>query len=539
MPLVDRLRTFCFPLILSVLVFTGYGATLNNGFVSDDHETVVNNPNLGSMVYFSGSPLELGRKLVPFVVYGLFGPQPFYFHLANISFHLLTTFGVYLLFSLLSNRRVGFLSAGIFAVHPIGSEAVNWVTGGSYLMGSFWFIWSLNCYILSGRLKKKYPYFLSVGLFFLSVTSSPLGIALWLIVLLYELVFGDIKKRFTKLLPFMVLSSVLLMAYAPYIGSRALRLADLTGETAPGRSELFSIPFIITYYLRLIIWPDALDLYHWEGAGVGQKEIVLSYLGLGLYLVLILISLRKQRRLFFGLAFFLIALAPSLSGLGVNSAVAERYAYLAFAGLAYGLGMLIWRLVRTSSSSYLWIAVFCMGILMLTVRTIQRGFDWRDETSLAMASIKTSPYSPKSWQNLGNILMERGYPKEAITAFMRAGQLLPNDEVSYLNIGVAYLRLGQPDEAFNFFSQALKLNPKRWQVYGNLAMVYAQRKQYDQALDILTKGLAVSPNYFLYTDLGDMLRARGEKDRAGQAYKKALELNPRYQLAIEGLAKSY
>ncbi len=60
-----------------------------------------------------------------------------------------------------------------------------------------------------------------------------------------------------------------------------------------------------------------------------------------------------------------------------------------------------------------------------------------------------------AWNNLGTLLMDRGLYADAVGAFQRASQLVPNDPRPEYNIGIAYQRNGWGEEAFRHFANAI------------------------------------------------------------------------------------
>lgn len=91
--------------IIVILGFCVYLPTLFNGFVWDDEEQIVNNPQIQSLsnlpAFFSGSTFNAGgggnlsglyyRPLMTSsftLVYSIFGLNPFFFHLVQVILHI-------------------------------------------------------------------------------------------------------------------------------------------------------------------------------------------------------------------------------------------------------------------------------------------------------------------------------------------------------------------------------------------------------------------------------------------------------------------
>jgi len=154
-----------YPALLAGLILCAvlpYLNTLVNGFVHDDNNEVLNNPYLRSFghlkeIFSTGILAHLGARAVtnyyrPISTFGFllcyqaFGPLPYGFHLANV---LLNAAIVCLLFALTDrmfrNRTMAFATAALFALHPVHSEAVAWVSAvtdldvGLFFLLTFWF----------------------------------------------------------------------------------------------------------------------------------------------------------------------------------------------------------------------------------------------------------------------------------------------------------------------------------------------------------------------------------------------------------------
>src|SRR5579859_1239670 len=131
--------------VLSALCLTIaliYSDALGGSFHYDDFANVVNNPAIRSLDFatdISGS--RYVTDYLSFALnYRLFGPDPLSYHAINIGIHALNACLVYWLVLLLCRAAVlktpnrdfdqnswfvAIAAAGIFAVHPIQTEAVD------------------------------------------------------------------------------------------------------------------------------------------------------------------------------------------------------------------------------------------------------------------------------------------------------------------------------------------------------------------------------------------------------------------------------
>jgi len=116
----------------------------------------------------------------------------------------------------------------------------------------------------------------------------------------------------------------------------------------------------------------------------------------------------------------------------VGFVVAERVLYMPSVGfcLLAGHGCLhLWnRLERYQNGGprlrNLLFCLFTCSVFFLSMRTIRRNEDWRDEAELYKTGVEVNP--PKSWGNLGTILNSQGRTSEAEVAYRQALRFRPN-----------------------------------------------------------------------------------------------------------------
>jgi Tfp pilus assembly protein PilF len=122
-------------------------------------------------------------------------------------------------------------------------------------------------------------------------------------------------------------------------------------------------------------------------------------------------------------------------------------------------------------------------ILVLSLRTLARNRDWRDEKDLFLSSVGTNP--AKSWSNLGSVLHARGEPAFAELALKQALLLRPNMADSHYNLGVLFQGQGRLTEASAAYTAAIQYRPQLGIAYLNLGLVYTELGRRPQAIAVL------------------------------------------------------
>ena len=525
-------------LFLFSLVIITYANSLNNVFLSDDLAEIVNNPNIGN--FFSNiatHPLGFIRPLLYWLVFQIGGLNPALFRFTNILLHIGVVSLIFALFNLISSKRVAIFVAGIFAVHPAISEAIVWISGGNYTLYSFFFLLSFFLYILSKNNKKYYWTSVLMYLFtFMSHLVMPL--ALFLVFPLWELAFGNFKKNWPKTIPFLLLTMVYLVNSLLAIPQRETTLQSVHYQSKGIDNPILLITVAVTSYFELIFYPKILTLYHSE-LSFSQINFAIRLLITLTFLVGILVSFKKNKFVFFWSSFFLIALAPTLTPFRLNWVVAERYLYLPIIGILGLVGLGFDKLSSIPKLKQVTYILFVVILILLSARTIIRNIDWENEDNLWIATGKTSPSSPNTHNNLGDVYGRRGDKLAALKEFQRAIEIKPNYGDAYHNLANTYKELGQPDKALENYQNALKFNPNLWQSYQNIAAIYFEQKQYDLALESLQKAVSVNPrNLNLRNNIGILYLLTGNKEKAKEIFTEVLSLDPNNQLARQGLVEA-
>lgn len=558
-------------LLLLLLILITYGNSLNNVFLSDDLADIVQNPSLGNFSNIAARPFGFSRPLLYFIAFHIGGLNPILFRSINLLLHIGSVFLIFTIFNFLFSegkqshglysKRLALIIASIFAVHPAIAEGVIWVSGGMYPQYTFFFLLSFLFYILSearnsssayilSKERKKY-YWFSLTSFLLACNSHPqMPLSLFLIFPLWELCFGNLKKNWAKSIPFflIVLGYVILTLSALPERENTLQAVHYQEK---GIDNIFMlIPIAISSYFELIFFPKTLTLYHSE-LNFGPINFAIRAILTVIFLTAILFSFKKNKQAFFWLSLFLIALSPTLTPFRLNWIVAERYLYLPILGIITTLVLLLDQFFPKKHSQKIITIFFILVIILLSIRTIARNIDWKNEDNLWIATGKTSPSSPNTHNNLGDVYGRRGDKQGALREFQTAISIKPNYADAYHNAANTYIELGQSDKALEYYQKALQFNPHLWQSYQNIAAIHfafarqatasaqISTEQYNLALENIQKALTLNPKSInLNANLGVVYLAMGNQAKAKEIFTLILSIDPQNQIARAGLAEA-
>ena len=129
------------------------------------------------------------------------------------------------------------------------------------------------------------------------------------------------------------------------------------------------------------------------------------------------------------------------------------------------------------------------------------------------------------WQLLGGALQMQG--KDALQAFHKTAQLLPEDAVAHYNLGVAQKSAGRLDEAVASYRRAVSLKPDYVEAHYNLGNALKSLGQQENAAQSYRRAVQLRPDHAeAHYSLGIVLQNLDQLDGAVASYRRALQLKP-------------
>ena len=358
----DGTKLDCVLLVVGcVLVFAN---SIPGGFVWDDIMLIVKNPFLGRSgdlaklltTPFLTRPGQVGAVFYrPMVFLTLFldslplGRLPFVFHLANIVWHAACTVLVYLVLrKLFASRGIAVVGGAIFALHPVHSESVAWISGRTDLICGTFLLLALLMHLKHRESDGKGWYLPVAGISTAAAMfSKELALAFPLLAALADYVYMRGKRLAIRELarPYLVYAAAALL-YASVRTSALSAFAASKASASPSPQVFAAAPFIerllglplnFWRYVEMLVWPSYARpfLYYkpmpfeWSAALAG------SWAAFILVLVIVICFRRKHPALFFGAAWFGLTLLPASNLVqlpGTN--MAERFLYVPSVGFA-------------------------------------------------------------------------------------------------------------------------------------------------------------------------------------------------------------
>lgn len=499
-------------IIIGLLV---YFNSLFNGFVWDDEEQIVNNVLIHSATnipaFFQSSTFNsAGANKLPglyykplmstffSLIYTVFGPRPFFFHLIQLLFHLANSILVFLILKrFLKFTRLSFFLALVFMLHPINTEAVIYISALQDVL--FFFFGCLAVWLVINR--SSLSTFFTASLFLLfSLFAKETAVIFIILIIFYLRLFA--KKKITTFLFPLLLTLITYGVLRFFVARIFFKIHKLTLLSTMSVFDRFlHVPKIILFYLKTFFWPQYLaSSQQWTVTAINFFNFFLPFfLNLIFFVILIYFGLKllHQRKknlplyLFF-LLWFIFGLGIHLQIFPLDMTVSDRWFYLSQVGLLGIIGIIYLNFARTFSTKVL--IVSCVFILTsLALRTFLRTLDWKDGYTLYSRDIKISKDSFDLENNLGVELARKGQLENAKIHFERSIELSPTWWTPYNNLGVYYARTNNLKRAEELYSTSIARG-NYYLAYENLAFLLLREKKYQEAIDLSEKSLSFFPN---------------------------------------------
>jgi protein O-mannosyl-transferase len=471
--------------------------------------------------------------------------QVWSYHLFNIGFHAIAVCLVYRLAleisvlsrnsDLLSNRKTGFLAATLFAIHPLNTQAVTYISSRSSIMATCFYLIA-TIFLLKGygarqdlkekisktaskRLNGNISFVLSFICLFFGILCKEIVVTFPAIAFLAHFLFVSrysiadwIRQNFRIIC---IVTLCLILILIGILSSRGIIL-KMYPTSFSWKTYLLTQTFVIPFdYFWKFFFPFNLSIdidfpltFDWVRAS--------SFLGiitLGFYLWVGFSASSKLIR--FGMIWGFVTLLPTSSFIPLFDVVVEHRTYLPLAGFSLAMAAMIssfgkvaeeWLGEKISekinfnilSLVFPIIIIICFGVL-----TTKRNGVWKNEISLWSDAKTKSPRIVRP----------------------------------YNNIGEAYDKLGNYTSAISEFEAALSLNPNYVFALSNLGNVYGKLKNYPESAKYFRKAVSIKPDYAPANyNLGKVLHVMGRPKEARGYYQKAIEKNSYFVEAIFNLA---
>jgi tetratricopeptide (TPR) repeat protein len=549
-------RWWVFPALIVLVGCFVYANSLAGVFVFDDFEHILEDQRIRAPWSYRLEILRIGRPALTISLalnHALGGASPWGYHVFNIIVHVLaglTLFGLIRRTLQLPcfQGRFEATAAGLalavallWVVHPLQTQSVTYVIQRAESMMGLFYLLTLYA-LLRGATTASWQlawYALAVCACALGMASKEVTMTAPLVAMLYDRAYLSaswrelLRRRWGLYLALATTWVILIPAFQTAIDPDATTGFGIKQVTPLGYA--LTQPQVILHYLRLVVWPfpQSLD-YGWPVATTWE-EIVPSALVVLALLAVTAWAWRRDPRLSFVGAAFLLILAPTSSVLPIADLAMEHRMYLPLAAVlvlivvgAYRFGMrLLLHHDVPEPRAVLYLAVVAgLSVALLGCLTIARNEDYRDEIVLWRGAAAVSPRNARVFLNLGDAVRKAGHDDEAFAAFRTAVELDPINPLSRISLAGLYYERGDLAEAEQHITEALRLDPNNTMARLNYARMLGRTRP-AEAIQQLEEVLRRNPaNAGAHASLAVLLERQGDPDGALRHFQEAVRLKP-------------
>ncbi len=446
----------------------------------------------------------------------------------------------------------------LWAVHPLNTQAVNYIVQRAEAMAGLASIAALHCLVRAvtavdgGRRWQVATVLASYAALGCKEVAFTLPLTLYLFdVLVVTGSFSAPLRRRTGLYVALVAPFVLVplvwLAVAPW------RLGTLRAAPDAGSSleYAWSQGAVISGYLRRVLWPSGLNLDHAWDPGQHRTGTIAGAVLVGGALVVVAESVRRRAPAgWLGASFFLF-LAPSSSFHPLADRMVEHRMYLAAipcvtAAVLFARAALR-RIEDPDGRRLVGAAAFAIAAAGLGAATFVRNADYSSAERMWTDVVAKAPHNARGHYNLGCALLEAGgaeNEERALACFRETLRLRPDHTGAHNNAGTVLFKRGRHEEAASHFRDGLGSGDPPFQSLRNYGSALIEIKRLDEAASVLRRAESLRGDRpadaataaRLARDIGFCLAASGAPGEALRHLRRAVELDPGLTVAWRDLA---
>jgi len=497
-----------------------YVPALFNKFIGDDHLLIEHNVFYSSLKnvprlfeqgviahtreFFSNSH-DYGSgavsyrpvlSLTYFIDYGLWGHKPFGFHLTNILIHVLNCVLLYtILLLIFKSYSVSLLSAFLFGLHPLQTEAVAVIGYRADVLAALFVLSSFYCWLKfregNGPLHKYYGG--ALIMYFLAVFTKESSVMLPVVILCYDQLLVGAAKGLKARAAYYA-GFVLILFFYLYIYIFVFPNSSL-GNALPGASSLahFLTAVYIGYsYILSILTPWAISLlpgeycppppaiFSWDTFKMAVLFLILTCVFIKLW--------REFKPGAFFLLWFVIFYIPVSNLIPLANPMAYRFMYLPSAGFltvcALGLYNAFSRDLFRRYSVHLASMFYAATLLVCMLCTVFLIGSFKSDFDVAYSLIEHYPQASRGYAFMGQEYFIKGLYAPAAAYFEKAYFYGNSEPQLDLKLGICYFHLRQWTKAKELLLKVVALNPDflepylyLWVLEPNDPSIYAHLKK--------------------------------------------------------------
>lgn len=532
-------------LAIVALVALLYWSALDAPFVYDDKIEVVGNRTIRDLSQWQAILFYNVARALLLLSYALnfhySALEPLGYHATNLVIHALGAGAAMLMGESVGRLArlerplwVALLAAMIWTIHPMGTEAVTYITGRSESLCALFCFFSLYGWAqalqaepLGARAGWR---LLAIAAFFLAAVTKEVGAVVPAAALSMEVLLGDrrrlLRSGWLWYLGFAALIGAAVWARWRFVGVLLPREVD-----RPLGVQLTTQAEVWLRYLGLWLAPVGQTIYHHvpDGAPASLRGAA-SWAGVAALAAGGVWWGRRVPAAGWALLCGALFLLPSSSVVPLKESMAEHRAYQTGLWLLLAAGWsLPARLHRRAAVAAL------VAIVPLGWATVQRNQVWQSEIGLWKEAVAFHPDNAEAWYGLGDAYRFARALDAATEAYQEAVALDPTYLDAWNNLGISRAEVGDRAGAEAAWRAALRASPSYCKAHNNLGHLAFHHDEFDTAAAEFNSTLAYCPdNVQAHYGLGNIFYShRRDREKAAYHYERAVALDPNFTYAPE------
>jgi len=473
------------------------------------------------------------------------GLNPWSYHVVNVTLH--ATVSALLAWTchrcLRLSTATSTLTAFLFAIHPIHTEAVSGIVGRADILTTLLFLVSFISHNRAASVASlpsvdwRRWKVVSVVSALLALAAKENGIAVLPIAITWDIIRLHCSRnaKLTRangirwMLRGPIWKSGIVASIAATVALLSARILLQRGQlplfseqdnpaafASNRKSRILTLLYLPVFNMGLLVAPVLLS-YDWQNGSIPLVEDfsdVRNAASLLFYTVMAGAWLHawttRKRSILFSLIVMVMPMLPASNLFyPVGFVVAERLLYLPSLGFCLVVALGMERLAGSGcSSSIRRMKKRIISVLLLllaasfTIKTWTRNADWANRKTLFESGLRSLPNNAKMHYNYANLQKDEGRLDVAIDHYRQAIKLWPNYASAMNNLGTVLLTRASDDdhnsvlvEAKKCFYDAIGSHPHHVHAHYNLAVLHWQAKETQRALDLLNRCLLLNPTH--------------------------------------------
>lgn len=502
----------------------------------------------------------------------------FGYHLINVLIHFLASLFIFLFLyrtlTLLTSKEkwsgdpyfVGLLSAVLWAVNPIQTQAVTYIVQRMASMAAMFYIMAMYWYLQArtARSRKRSAFFFTLCLSSSALALGskenaamlPVSLVLCEVLILQEDPWNFLRAKWPFFASAILLTLLVGVGYLYWKNGNFLNLESwYKNRPFSWKQRLLTEPRVIVFYLSLLFYPmpNRLNIAHDFPVSTSLLEPPSTAFSMLFILMLIttaLLLMRKRPLISLAILFFFLnhIIESSIFPLEL---VFEHRNYLPSMLLFLPVSMGLWYLYNSfASKNKKWMAAVLSAFTILLLvsmghSTYIRNITWKNERTLWIDAVEKSPRVFRPHHNLGKYYHDIGKVERALNEYRIAlgcKVVHTKDEkfITYYNLGKLYSAQKDDETALSYYKKSIDINPTFPFNYNNMANIYERRGELRQAERYLQQALTLLPTSpRIRYNLGLIYLELKRPDLAIRQLRKVVDLPQLRSVATKNLAIAY